>query len=277
MLEAEVSETVILRWLDTGGRRPASVSSQELIDLKRAGASEALMEKLLERAGEPAPAPAPAAPSPARTNDPSGAVPLRVHLQYQPLYEEDEEPWDLFVYLDGNLLARVEGPVVSAFARPLIFDGSLPPGSRVVRLVQERHRLRTGGWRHEARVAPESFSFTLQPGEPARLEIQVRQVKLALRQPPAPLSFRLVQGERTVAESGQVGKAPETWPPLCEEIEANPEPGQRPALPIRRELERCVRWAGLWPGMAGIPTREAVRAELERYRFRPVPTNLAGQ
>lgn len=275
MLAAEISEPVILRWIETSGRRPAAVSSDDLVALKRAGASDGLLGKLLEMAGAeppspPAPSPPPPAPTPAPA-DPSGAVPMRFEIRYQPVSVEDEEPWDLFVYLDGRLLARAEAPMAALFPRAVAFDGNLAPGPHVLRLVQERHRRRSGGWHHEARVWGDPVRFTLEPGAPGELKLEFRQVKLALRAGDAPISWRVTQGERTVAESGQTGTRPETWPLLCEEIEANLKPGKKPALPIRRELERCVRWTGLWPGIAGAPSREEVRAELARYDYRPVP------
>lgn len=272
MLAAEISEPVIVRWIETSGRRPAAVSSSDLVALKQAGASDDLLGKLLEMAGaEPAPTPTPMeAPAPAPAA-PSGAVPMRFEVRYQPVSVEDEEPWDLFVYLDGRLLARAESPMAALFPRTVTFEGSVAPGPHVLRLVQERHRRRSGGWYHEARVWGEPVLFTLEPETPGELKLEFRQVKLSLGAGDAPLSWRVTQGERTAAESGPAGTRPETWPPLCEEIEANLERGKRPALPIRRELERCLRWTGLWPGIAGVPSREEVRAELARYGYRPVP------
>lgn len=282
MLAAEISEPVIVRWIETSGRRPAAVSSDDLVALKQAGASDDLLGKLLEMAGaEPPPPPAssPLPPAPEPTpmrvpapapEDPSGAVPMRFEVRYQPASVEDEEPWDLFVYLDGRLLARAEAPMTALFPKAVAFEGSVAPGPHVLRLIQERHRRQSGGWHHEARVWGDPVRFTLEPGKPGELKLEVRQVKLALGGE-APISWRIAQGERTVAESGPTGTRPDTWPPLCEEIEANLKRGTRPALPIRRELERCVRWTGLWPGIAGVPSREEVRAELERYDYRPVP------
>lgn len=285
MLTAEISEPVIVRWIETSGRRPAAVSSHDLVALKQAGASDDLLGKLLEMAGSeppppPAPSPLPDAPTPTPMRapepppspaEPSGAVPMRFEVRYQPVSVEDEEPWDLFVYLDGRLLARAEAPMAALFPRTVTFEGRVEPGPHVLRVVQERHRRRSGGWYHEARVSEEPVLFTLEPETPGELKLEFRQVKLALGAGDAPLSWRVTQGERTAAESGPAGTRPETWPPLCEEIEANLERGKRPALPIRRELERCVRWTGLWPGIAGVPSREEVRAELARYDFRPVP------
>lgn len=284
MLAAEISEPVIVRWIETSGKRPAAVSSGDLVALKQAGASDDLLGKLLEMAGTEPPPPPPApsllptapAPTPMRAPapapaDPSGAAPMRFEVRYQPASVEGEEPWDLFLYLDGRLLARAETPMVALFPKAATSEGSLAPGEHVLRVVQERHRRRSGGWHHEARVWGEPVRFTLAPGEPGELKLEFRQVKLALGGGEAPLSWRVAQGERTVAESGKTGTRPEAWPPLCEEIEANLKPGKKPALPVRRELERCLRWTDLWPGIAGAPSREEVRAELARYDYRPVP------
>jgi hypothetical protein len=79
MLRAKVSEPVVVHWLDTSGRRPATIGSREIVELKRAGASDPLTTKLLDLAARKAPgeeaAAAAAAASPKATAPrPAGAA-----------------------------------------------------------------------------------------------------------------------------------------------------------------------------------------------------------
>ena len=68
------------------------------------------------------------------------------------------------------------------------------------------------------------------------------------------------------------GKAPEeAWSPLCEDLTANLTPGEKPPRPLRPLLQRCLAWPDLWPGE--VRDRQAVRAGLEPFDYRPVPIN----
>jgi len=298
MLDGGVTEPVIAAWLAGSGRRPAHVDGDELVALGKAKASEDLMKRLIRLANEgaaaPAPAPpadrsaapratppperlapppAPAPPSATPTAAPAtaadGAVPVRFQLGYRPFTDDESAPrWNLFVYLDGTLLTWARPSPISLTTRSLGFDRSLPAGHHVIRLVQERHEKRFGAWVHEARVAPAALAFDLapdRPGQPWRVSLQLDQVKISRK---GPLALRVTDGDREVAAATGT-EEPETWPALCEEVEANVAPGQAPGADARRQLGSCVRWAALWPGVAGVPPRDRVRSELERDLFQP--------
>jgi hypothetical protein len=294
MLDGGVAEPVIDSWLETSGRRPAHVDSGELVALQKAKASADLMKRLIHLAnglangGAPAAAapalpaasppptaaepPAASAPAPSAAPVPtppaaSGGVPVRFEIGYRPFTTDESAPvWDLFVYLDGRFLTWIKPAAISLTARTASFDRSLAAGHHVIRLVQERHTRRSGrSWVHEARVAPAALAFDLGAGEPWRVHLQLDQVKISRK---GPLTLRVTSGEREVAAATGGGE-PETWSPLCEEVEANAAAGRSPSADARRQLGSCVRWDGLWPGVAGVPPRDRVRAELERDRFQP--------
>lgn len=283
LLREGVSEGVIRSWLETSGERPAEVTPDDLIRLDRAGASDPLLEALLALAGRPpAPPPAPpppAAPAPApptagagNAGEPGG-IEVRLRAQYRSIADEDEEPWDLYLYLDGDILAWLPG------GRPLFLSpeqevtARLTAGRHVLRLAQERHSRRGDGWFHEARVAPEPLSFEIRPGDPVFVDLKLREVRAAFTGDGV-ASFLVMQGGEVLREVEALPE-PEEWPRLCEDIEANLDPDrERPPRPVRAQLERCARWRSLWPEEMAVPDREEIRARLERYDFQPVPIDI---
>lgn len=322
MLEAKVSERVVVHWLETSGARPASVGSREIVALGHAGASDALIDRLLDLAaqkasggergapGGPAPAgaetpagPAPAAqapggPAPAAaapravvppaapppvSSPPRVASPAAVEGQaapghaasfhwsiaYHPDFGADDERWDLYVYLDGRYVAWVKSPIVSLIDPPLHFDRSLPPGRHVVRVVEERHLRRLGGsrWTHQARVAPAALAFDVAADAAGSVELRVEGHPRR-----GPIALKVTQGEGAPVKVEPAVSLPEAWPALCEEVTAGKSAGQEPSRAARRELASCLHWSDLWPGVAPPPpSRDAVRAELERRGFHPDP------
>jgi len=289
MLEGGVSEPVVASWLESSGRRPVRVDAAELVALRKAKASDDLMKRLIqlanagappetpparpaaapEAAPRPAPAPAPAPPPPAAV--PAGTVPVRFDLAYRPFAAEEDAPsWSLFVYLDGRLLTGAKPAMISLTARNWQLDRGLSPGRHVIRLVQERHERRFGGgaWLHAARVAPEPLAFDVDPGGAWRVSLSLDQVKIRKK---GPLELRVTRGDREVAAVAGGGE-PDAWRPLCEDVEANmtgQKAGSKPSGDARRDLARCVRWSALFPGIENVPSRDEVRAELERDRFQP--------
>jgi hypothetical protein len=327
-----------VHWLDTSGQRPAALGSREIVELKRAGASDALITKLLDLAvkrvvreapaaaapapaapagspsaaapAAPAPGPAapavrapasvapsvpaaavPAAPAPALpvpaapaaavtapTSAPAGAAAaaglsgraanLHWRIAYHPNFGPDDERWDLYVYLDGRYLAWVKSPVVSLLDPPIEFDRSLAPGHHVLRVVEERHLHNFGrsGWSHQARVAPAVLAFDLAPAAAGRVELRCEP-----RQRGGPLRLRVTQGDAEIARTEPATPEPDAWPLLCDEAAAGRSGGKRAAAAGRRESGSCLRWTDLWPGVQAAPSRDAVRAELERQDFHPVP------
>jgi len=269
MLEAGVSEDVILRWLDRDGRHPGELGSDDIIALTRAEASPQLMDRLMTAPQSPA---APVALAlPASSGD--AEVPVEFSIRYRPYRDsegDEDEQWHLFVYLDGRPLAWSEGKNwLSKSKKTVDVTPLVTPERHVVRLVQERHR-RAGkkGWHHEARVCPDAIEFeTTTPGR--RVEIQVTE--------PTGLSLR---GKSTLVwsmwdegvpqdEGIPLSGPPGDWPPLCEEIESAYEDGNKIPKRDRKQLDRCVRWDSLWPGLTDIPGRDEVRALLERFDYRP--------
>lgn len=325
MLQAKVSEPVIVHWLDTSGRRPAAIGSREIVELKRAGASDPLTTRLLDLSAakgapgeEPAaappalaspgapyapsapPKPAPAAPAPGASapGQPAAAAPsssaaasasaasapvaaeaagrgapghaANVHwrIAYHPNFGPDDERWDLYVYLDGRYLARVKSPVVSLLDPPLEFDRALAAGHHVLRVMEERHLHNFGrnGWSHAARVAPAVLAFDLAPDAAGRVELRCETGQRG-----GPLRLRVTQGDAEVAKATPAAPEPDAWPPLCEELAAGRSAGRRASGSAGREPASCLRWADLWPGVPAAPSRDAVRAELERQDFHPDP------
>jgi len=294
MLSGGVAEAVVTSWLETSGRHPARVDGAELVALQKAKASDDLMKRLIRLANGPAPVPAPspsqsapvtpappphalaapAAPPPtapapaAATAAPAASgIPVRFQIGYRPFAADENAPsWNLFVYLDGRFLAWEKPSTISITTRAEGFDRALPAGHHVLRLVQERHERRHGGgWLHAARVAPQALAFDLAPGETWRVDLRLDEVKISRQ---GPLSLRVTSGDHEIAAASGGGD-PESWAPLCDDVEANAEPGKPPSAEARRELKSCLRWTALWPGLASVPPRDQIRADLERDRFQP--------
>lgn len=279
MLEADLSEEVVLEWLqgvEPPVRRP---TAEELVALKKAGGTDRLLKALIalssaaEGPGDDALATTP--PSTAATAAPvmpvaeesaeaeATGVLVTFRLSYEaPKVDFDEELWDLYVYLDGEPLAYVP-PSFSILDREkaLEFKQRLTPGSHAVRVLQERHERRRGKrWRHAARASDQEFAFDLRTGISADIDLKYREGWLS-EHSDGPLRFRLVQ-EDEVTELEWVGGSPERWPLLCEELEAEGR--------ARDKLEGCVSWPELW-GESEVPSRKAVRDALELFDYRPVP------
>lgn len=207
--------------------------------------------------------------------EPDGPVQMSFTFSYSPWYlNEDEidlneESWDFFVYMDGIPVSYVPASVVSGMSSELEFTQMVEPGSHVVRVTLERHsRARGGGWNHTARVAEEEFSIEVAADGPeASLTVRFKENWGRLGQ--GPLEFSFSQGN-VVRELEGVGGEPEGWPLICEEIEANLDPGEPTPGEVERELESCVRWGDLWPGRWA-PPRDEVRDALAMFDFRPVP------
>ena len=82
LLESGISEAVVLRWLSEESRPPGRPTADELIALKRAGATDDLIAALLDRASRvdapPAVMPVPAPTSASKSASKSDAVPSQV-------------------------------------------------------------------------------------------------------------------------------------------------------------------------------------------------------
>jgi hypothetical protein len=267
LLGSKVSEPVIERWLGEG-HHPAVVGSRELIALKQAGASDQLTEKLLDLAtrrtstagASPAPAPAGRDADTSLPNPGQHAAKLHWTVTYHPNFLADDVRWDLFVYLDGRYLAWVKAPLVSFLQKPLEFEAVVAPGHHLVRLMEERHVRKPGtnDWDSQARVAPKALPLDLKPDTPGQVEIV-----LEVHPRGGPVTLQIRQGDSAEAKEQPSLPLPENWQPLCEEV-----PGQR---------EPCLHWSDLWPNVPTVPSREAVREQLERAHFRPLPAQPGTQ
>ncbi len=334
MLDQDLSEAVILGWLDASTEHPRLPTADELVALRDAGASDALLTRLLSMAKTPptappaasAPAPRDAAssrphharsqpaqpraaqpstsqPSPASpaTTSPSttpsapaaGAAlsglateilppgdasaegtPVQFNLSYRPDFDEDEDEWGLYIYLDGKPLSYVPASSLIGRSREVKFERRLPPGRHVLWVLQERHVRRFKSWYHAARVADGAFEFDLAAGRGAVIEVAFKQAVFNLGGSADPVSYRFVQGENVTVRE-RVGGDPDEWALLCEEVEAN-DSSAKPSKRTRRLLEGCSRWASLWTGLgdgAEVPSRDEVRESLALFKYRPIPKN----
>lgn len=197
-------------------------------------------------------------------------VRLAVDIEYHPEFPHDAEPGDLYVYLDGDLLAWVSRGGQFAPSAPTRFDRPVAPGRHVLRLLHEHHEPRTKGrFEHEARASDVEILFHLEPGDDARLELRVVEETQVFEKFRGPIDVTVTQGGRTIQSREQVGERLRDWPLLCESIEANLEPGAKVTRKMRKVLEDCVRWEALWRSVDDAPARAEVRKILARYAFQP--------
>lgn len=200
-------------------------------------------------------------------------VRMRVEVEYLPDFPATGDgPGDLYVYLDGDLLAWVPTGGQFAPTPPAVFERGVPPGAHVLRLLQEKHLARSaGGWSHQARAAPFELFFQLAAGGRGELTLRLIESSAVFATNPTPVSAMITQNGKTVQNLEKKGPGLDKWPALCEEIEANLDPGRK-KIPkkARADLEHCVRWADLWRSLdGGVPARDEARAVLERYDFKP--------
>ncbi|MEM7049653.1 MAG: hypothetical protein AAF604_08340 [Acidobacteriota bacterium] len=282
LLEGDLSESVILAWLDGREEPLPRPTADQLLALKAAGASDDLLGALLaatttasdDEAGgtESKPAPRPSAvetptptatPAPASPTEPSddrdGEHPeVEFQLSYRLDTGDDTDTWNLYIYLDGKPLSYVPLSTLLSGREPLRFRQRLAPGRHLLRVALERHDGDDGERRHRARFAPQPLLFNLQPGIPASIEVTFRENALTSGKP---LSWSFQQGSQ-VDERRGVGGDPERWPYLCGETES------------RRDQDSCRSWEQLWRDLDPQfekTTRQDVLRALEIFDFRPVP------
>jgi hypothetical protein len=284
MLRGGIAEPVIVLWLQKSGKRPAAVSSGDVVALHEAGASDELLKLLLTPAAgaaaaaapaaqAPAPAPAPAAapggPGAASgaAGAPGAAVKVRFAVTYRPIFADADEPvperWLLCLYVDGRFLASVKAEPLLVPLPPRTFERELAPGKHLLRVTQERHLRysRSRGYASPARVDPSELPFELQAGAAAQIAVRFGEGGVRHR---APVAVRLESGGKEVARLEPAAPDPDTWPALCEDVPAALPAGAKLPTLARRDLEGCVHWAALWPGAAAVPSRDEVRAEIMR-------------
>lgn len=278
MLEASIPEASILRWIESQNLHLEEITSDELIALHGAGASEDLLAALFDRVqSEPPPAPpqAPAAPpalpaappeplaapQPSAAATPSivGPTPDRIEISYRPDFDDGEDPWDLHVYLDGNFLASMDGK--RRRQAPLVLERDLSAGPHSVLLVQERHDARKGEPYHEARAGVRATPFEIPEGVRAQIELKLEQANVGFR-PEGAVYVKVTADGKEIVNLEKAGQPPAEWQLLCEDVEANVEEGDKPNAEQRRQLKRCISWTKLWPEGTSPKTREELHGEM---------------
>ena len=286
MLNAGVSDSLILQWLESTDRRPLDVGSQGLIALTEAEASEQLITALLTRVekqhtegrvevpespSEPA-ARAQESPEPEAA---AGPVEALVRLSAKRVWVDEEEPdspreprWDVFLYLDGELIAwtrpDAKGEAVEAHR-------VIPTGRREMRVVLQRYEELRRGWSYESLAVPTTVVFDAQPGKRIEIEIDMSRIwgLWRDRKSGGPMSYLIRQGDAVLAESDGAGGNPDHWKPVCEDVEANfPDAAGVPGA-FRNPMSRCIRWAELWTGSGKATSRAEILEQLAEYDFAP--------
>jgi hypothetical protein len=215
-------------------------------------------------AAPPAPAAAQAPPAPSAT----ALVKTRFAVTYRPISVDDEsqisEPWWLLLYVDGRVVASVKPAPALLPLPPRTFDQELAPGRHLLRVTQERHRLygtRQHVYVSRSRVDPSEFPFELEPGGAAQVTVHFGEKSF---RHPGPIAVRVEREGREIARLEPSSPGAETWPAVCEDVEAAVPAGGKLPSAARQDLAKCVHWAALWPGIAAVPARDEVRAEVER-------------
>lgn len=274
MLEQGVDVSLITSWLGLQDPGVEPVTPDDLIRLTKAGAPEDLVQRLLERSGRaPAVSPPPlaaspesavtAAPAPAR----DGLVPLALDVTYEPHASfdlADQDEFELFVYLDGRLVARRENPLSRSKGGEGLLETHLEPGRHEIRLLREEHRRKRGGRRftHYAMVCPDAIEFEVTRGHDWALAIEWVEPRFSSMK--SPLTWRLTRDGQPIAGVEKSGTPKSDWPPLCEDLETALSSGGKASRLTRQLLDDCVRWDGLWSASVQAPSRGTVLAEIER-------------
>jgi len=312
MLQAEISEPVILEWLDSAEETPRRPTAGELVELKEAGASEELLSRLIEISRALAPMPPilrkpvserAATPVPPRASDPPPSrerpVPPVVATPefaepgaVEPRAAEPRSADGLvtvefeFAYVPNwgegetvwDLYVYIDGKPLSYVAEGgQLFDENILRFSR--RLEPDRHVLRVLQERHEGgRRATHEARVAPDTFAFELAAAPAAEIELFYREP----MIDVGQGGGPLAfrfaQGNQVevledlGGDPAQWPELCEEIEVGVSERKRASASFERDLEGCVRWRELWEGIEA-PPRGEVREYLEQFDYRPVPKN----
>ena len=292
MLNAGVSDSLILQWLETTDRRPADIGSQGLIALTEAEASEQLTSTLLELAGqerkgesalEPRPGRStseadtggsPASPTLTHTGGDSG-VEAVVRLTAKQVWVDEDEPdspreprWNVFLYMDGKLVVWVRPDTKG---KPVEARTSMQPGRRELRVIVQRYEKRRGGWLYESLSVPSLVDFEVEPGDPVEIEVDMKRIwgLWRDRKEGGPMSYAIRQGDEILAEQRATGGNPDRWQPVCEDVEANFPGSDNVPKAFRSAMNRCLRWNALWTGEGKSTSRSEILKDLATYDFEP--------
>ncbi|MCB1057082.1 MAG: hypothetical protein KDD11_16390, partial [Acidobacteria bacterium] len=217
-------------------------------------------------------APAPASSTADEGDVAAGAAQVRFEIGYRPVAGEDEESWDLYLYLDGSLLAWVP-PAGPLGGEPVTFQRTLAPGRHVVRALQERHERSGRNLRHRARVQPHEWVLEIGEGSGWVVRYDLKEARFRPVGDAVTTSWDLLRGAELRGHD-EIGEADfGAWSPLCEELETAFDPAGKVPRALRSDMARCVRWAALWPGRDDLASRSEVRDLLARYDYRPKPAD----
>lgn len=292
MLNAGVSDSLIVQWLEATGRRPTDVGSRGLIALTEAGSSEQLTNTLLglvgeRREGEPAvdqhlaqePRSVEGADSSTPNAEPQvpagGGVEATIRLSAKRVWVDEDEPdsprderWSVYLYLDGDFVAWVRP---DRKGEPVEAQRVIQPGHHEIRLVLQRYEELRKGWSYESLSVPTLVAFETSHGDPIAIEIEMKRIwgLWRDRKEGGPLSYVIRQGSQVQAENDGAGGNPERWQPICEDVEANFPAVENTPRAFRSSMERCVRWDTLWRDGAPSTSRADILSQLAEHDFEP--------
>jgi len=291
MLNAGVSDSLIVQWLEATGRRPTDIGSQGLIALTEAGASEQLTNTLLDLVGErregelavdqelaqeartteEAGAQIPIAGSPPTTQ---GGVEATIRLGAKRAWVDEDEPdsprdqrWSVYLYLDSEFVAWTRPDLKG---KPVEAHLAIQPGHRELRVVLQRYEELRKGWSYESLSVPTLVTFEAQSGDPVEIEVDMKRIwgLWRDRKDGGPLSYVIRQGSNVLVKNDGTGGNPDQWQPVCEDVEANFPDAQGVPRAFRSSMGRCVRWGTLWSG-AGKTARAEILRQLADHDFEP--------
>ncbi|NNF40800.1 MAG: hypothetical protein HKN64_05430 [Woeseiaceae bacterium] len=282
MLDAGIESDLVISWLKTGDRRPAALSADALIALSQARASRELIEVLLSMTQNTAPVeevpastPQPVAIDPEPVSADKDCCLVDFSVEYRATEDTEGEAFeqpgrDLFLYIDGKYLARLEsqGNIVNIGA--VRFKSTILPGEHTLRLTRQLHtrkRSKTGtaGWDHETTVSPSIIRFRVEPDAQWQLELRWIQSEFSTR---GPLSWRWLRNGTEVASEDKAGEFRERWPFLCEDVAVSGASGAIAGWRMRDRQKGCVDWRSLWPADVQT-TRAMVLDDLRRSDYAP--------
>lgn len=302
MIEVGIDPELILNWLQSSGKRPGPLSADDVIALAEVKAPKPLIQALLDlatpvaqapaapvtpgagtgaTATPPAPAliaPAPTSPTPAPPATPSvdrDCCLVDFSVEYRAAEDREgaefEGPGhDLFVYLDGNFLARFESQGNIAAQGPIPFKARVTPGDHTIRLTRELHsrpspKKRPDEWDHLTTVSPAAIEFRVEPGADWNMDIRWVQSEFSLKKP---LHWRWSRNGVEVAGKKNAGAFRDDWPYLCEDVEVSRNTGAISGWRARDRKKNCVSWASLWPA-ADETARVDILDQLRQLDFQP--------
>ena len=275
MLDAGIESDLVVSWLKTGDRRPAALSADALIALSQAKASTELIEFLLSMTPSTVPAPNTSALTPAPVAVDKDCCLVDFSVAYRATEdregEEFEQPGrDLFLYVDGQFLARLESQGNIANRGAVRFTSTILPGEHTLRLTRQLHtqkRSKTGNdsWDHETKVSPSIIQFRVEPDAQWQLELRWIQNEFSTQ---GPLSWRWLRNGAEVAGKEKTGEFRERWPFLCEDVVISGDSGAIGGWRSRDRQKGCVGWPSLWPPDIQT-TRAMVLDELRLSNYAP--------